>query len=68
MRITMPDVKAPICQCGEKAEVYLYPYRLRVKCIYCGKEASVHYSTGFYHFIISDLADLVALIGGETGE
>ena len=68
MRITMNGVREPVCSCGEKVEVYLYPYDLRVKCIYCGKEASVHYTTGFYQFIISDLADLVALIGGETGE
>jgi hypothetical protein len=68
MRITMPDVKSPICQCGEKAEVYLYPYDLRIKCIYCGKKVSVHYTSGFYRFIISDLSDLVALIGGDTDE
>lgn len=68
MRITMNGVREPVCSCGEKAEVYLYPYDLRVKCVYCGKEASVHYTTGFYQFIISDLADLVALIGGEMGE
>lgn len=66
MRITMPDVKAPICQCGEKAEVYLYPYDLRVKCIYCGREASVHYTTSFYRFSAGDLADLVAIIGNKA--
>ena len=47
MRITMPDVKATICQCGEKAEVYLSQNDLKVRCPQCGKEASVHYTTGF---------------------
>lgn len=68
MRITMPDVKAPICQCGEKAEVYLYPYDLRVKCIYCGKKASIHYTDRFYHLDVGDLACLAAIISNNTGE
>lgn len=68
MRITIPDVKAPFCQCGEKAEVFLYPNNLKVKCNYCGKEARVHYTTAFYRFSISDLADLIAIIGNKEGE
>lgn len=62
MRITIPDVEAPVCQCGQKAEIYLFPHDLKVKCIYCGKEASSHYATGFYRFNIKDLCDLIAII------
>lgn len=47
MIITMPSIKAPECQCGEKAKVYLSPNDLKVRCPHCGKEASVHYVTGF---------------------
>ena len=68
MIITMPSVKAPECQCGGKAKVYLSPNDLKVRCPCCGKEASVHYTTGFYRFSISDLADLIAIMGDKTGE
>ena len=67
MRITMPDVKATICQCGEKAEVYLSQNDLKVRCPQCGKEASVRYTTGFYRFSVGDLADLAAIIGNKEG-
>lgn len=68
MRITIPDVKAPVCQCGEKAEIFLFANELRVKCIYCGKEAGVHYPSGFYRFSISDLCDLIAIMSNEAEE
>lgn len=66
MIITMPSVKAPECQCGEKAKVYLSPNDLKVRCPHCGKEASVHYTTSFYRFSAGDLADLVAIIGNKA--
>lgn len=68
MQIRIPDVKAPVCQCGEETEVYLDPYVLRVKCTYCGKEASMHYNNGFYRFSVNALASLVAIIGNSIGE
>lgn len=68
MIITMPSIKAPECQCGEKAKVYLSPNGLKVRCPHCGKEASTHYSTGFYRFSISDFVDLVDVIGNKTDE
>ena len=67
MIITMPSIKAPERQCGEKAKVYLSPNDLKVRCPHCGKEASVHYVTGFYRFSAGDLADLVAIISNKEG-
>lgn len=67
MIITMPSVKAPECQCGEKAKVYLCPRELRIRCPHCGKEVGIHYATGFYRFSISDLADLMAVIDNKEG-
>lgn len=67
MIITMPSIKAPECQCGEKAKVYLSTNDLKVRCPHCGKEASVHYVTGFYRFSAGDLADLVAIISNKEG-
>lgn len=66
MMITLPGIKAPVCQCGEKAKVYLMAYDLKVRCEHCGKEASVHYTTGFYQFSAGDLADLAAIIGNKA--
>lgn len=68
MIITLPGLKAPECQCGEKTKVYLFQRGLKVRCPHCGKEASVSYATGFYQFSAIDLAGLVALIAGKTGE
>ena len=50
----------------EKAKVYLSPYGLKVRCPKCGKEASVHYTAGFYRFSVGDLADLKAVIGNKA--
>lgn len=68
MKISIPTWSTPVCECGEKAEVYLYAFDLKVRCPYCGKEASTHYSTGFYRFSISDFVDLVDVIGNKTDE
>lgn len=68
MIITIPGVKAPVCQCGEKAKVYLSPRGLKVRCPHCGKEACVYYTVGFYRFSISDLCDLIAIISNEAEE
>lgn len=40
MRITIHALSAPVCQCGEKMEIYLAldAQKVRVKCIYCGYE------------------------------
>lgn len=42
MRITVPDLSAPVCKCGGKMEIYLdvYMKKIRTKCIYCGYERS----------------------------
>lgn len=66
MIITLPSLKAPECECGGKAKVYLAPCGLKVRCPHCGKEAFVHYTTGFYQFSISDLASLIGIIGNKT--
>lgn len=65
MIITMSSIKAPECQCGEKAKVYLSPSDLKVRCPRCGKEASVHYINAFYRFSVSDLASLSSIIGNK---
>lgn len=68
MMITMNGVREPVCSCGEKAEVILYPHDLKVKCPFCGKEASIHYADGFYRLSVSDLACLVSIISNKTDE
>lgn len=68
MLIAVEYVKAPVCQCGVKAEVILYPHDLKVKCPFCGKEASIHYADGFYRLSVSDLACLVSIISNKTDE
>lgn len=42
MRITIPSWSAPTCKCGGKTEIYLdvFNRKLRVKCVYCGRENS----------------------------
>nr|DAW58261.1 MAG TPA: DNA-directed RNA polymerase [Caudoviricetes sp.] len=66
MIITMPSIKAPECQCGEKAKVYLSPNDLKVRCPQCGKEANVHYTSGFYRFSVDDLVELMSIIGNKA--
>ena len=66
MMITMNGAREPVCSCGEKAEVSICVNGLKVSCPHCGKEASVHYTTGFYRFSVGDLADLVAIIGNKA--
>lgn len=68
MMITMNGAQEPFCSCGVKAEVILYPHDLKVKCPFCGKEASIHYADGFYRLSVSDLACLVSIISNKTDE
>lgn len=68
MQIAAPEINAPFCQCGVKADVILYPHALKVKCPFCGKKASIRYTDGFYHFDVRDLACLAAIISNDTDE
>lgn len=42
MRITIPELNAPVCKCGSRMEIYAYvaAQKIRVKCHYCGFEKS----------------------------
>ena len=66
MMITMNGAREPVCSCGEKAEVSICVNGLKVSCPHCGKEASVHYTDGFYAFNSSDLSYLVAIISDNA--
>lgn len=66
MLIATPEINTPVCQCGVQAEVILYPHALKVKCPFCGKKASIHYTDRFYHLDVGDLACLAAIIGNKA--
>ena len=60
MMITMNGAREPVCSCGEKAEIYLDAYnrRLRVKCLYCGREQSASIDGEVYSLSLRDIMDM----------
>lgn len=55
MRITIPGLDAPVCKCGGKMEIYLFPQKVNIKCHYCGYERNFIPADCAYVLSVQDL-------------